>query len=93
MAGLPLALCAAAVRVEKTVSPGRKAVVGAKVSLPPLTVAVPAFFPPACWLNTCSACRVAWLVLKAWSKPTITAVLRGAASALAAGNKLVTTGP
>ena len=92
----PPLLCAAVVTVVSTVSPGWNAVVGAKVRVWPLTVAVPPWVPlicpPRCWLNTFTAPAVAVPVFRAWSKVTTTLLARAALGRLRAGLTPVTTG-
>jgi hypothetical protein len=77
--------------VVKTVSPGLKLAAGLNDNVLPLTVAVPAFFPPACALNTLIALEAP--LAKGALAVTVTLVVSGAATAFLWGVKPVTVCP
>ena len=83
------------VAVTDTVSPGLKSLVGFRVRVLPLTVAVPRApsrsSPPRCWLNTRTAPSVAAVFCRGSVKVNATLDGAGALRWLRVGERLVMT--
>ena len=90
---MPPLLVAAVVTVVYTVSPGRKSLVGLKVTVLPLTLATPRvepnIRPPRCWLNTRTARWVAVVFAIVAEKVTATLLVAAALRRLRVGLRAV----